>query len=86
VTPGLPFGPHPCNPFCLGREPKARVVTIFVDDLNIHNGNWEEHLQHLDVVFSKLEEVNLKLTPNKCCFVAKKSRFWVMWLMMKTPN
>jgi hypothetical protein len=28
VTPGLPFGPHPCNPFCLGREPKARVATI----------------------------------------------------------
>ncbi len=30
VTPGLPFGPHPCNPFCLGREPKARVATIQV--------------------------------------------------------
>jgi hypothetical protein len=28
VTPGLPFGLHPCNPFCLGREPKARVATI----------------------------------------------------------
>jgi hypothetical protein len=27
VTPRLPLGPHPCNPFCLGREPKARVTT-----------------------------------------------------------
>jgi hypothetical protein len=27
VTPRLPLGPHPCNPFCLGREPKARVAT-----------------------------------------------------------
>jgi hypothetical protein len=28
VTPRLPLGPHPCNPFCLGREPKARVATM----------------------------------------------------------
>jgi hypothetical protein len=27
VTPRLPLGSHPCNPFCLGREPKARVAT-----------------------------------------------------------
>jgi len=30
LTLGLPFGPQPCNPFCLGREPKARVATIFL--------------------------------------------------------
>jgi hypothetical protein len=28
VTPRLPLGPHPCNPFCLGREPKVRVATL----------------------------------------------------------
>jgi hypothetical protein len=28
VTPELPLGPHPCNPFCFGREPKARVATL----------------------------------------------------------
>jgi hypothetical protein len=26
VTPGLPLGPHPCNPSCLGHEPKAKVA------------------------------------------------------------
>ncbi len=26
MTPRLPLGPHPCNPFCLGHEPKARVA------------------------------------------------------------
>jgi hypothetical protein len=30
VTPRLPLGPHPCNPFCLGREPKARVATASI--------------------------------------------------------
>jgi hypothetical protein len=30
VTPRLPLGLHPCNPFCFGREPKARVATYNV--------------------------------------------------------
>jgi hypothetical protein len=41
----------------------------------VHNESWEEHLQHLDVVFFKLREVNLKLNPNKCCFAAKSITF-----------
>jgi hypothetical protein len=28
LTPRLPLGPHPCKPFCLGHEPKARVATL----------------------------------------------------------
>jgi len=28
VTPGLPLGPHPWQPLCLGCEPKARVATL----------------------------------------------------------
>ncbi len=53
------------------KELGDKLLKIFVDDLNIHNESWEEHLQHLDVVFFKLREVNLKLNPNKCYFVAK---------------
>jgi hypothetical protein len=49
----------------------GKFLKVFIDDLNVHNESWEEHLQHLDVVFFKLKEVNLKLNPNKCCFVAK---------------
>jgi hypothetical protein len=41
----------------------------------VHSESWEEHLQHLDVVFCKLKEVNLKLDPNKCCFAAKSITF-----------
>jgi hypothetical protein len=48
-----------------------KFLKIFVDDLNIHSENWEEHLKHLDAVFFKLREVNLKLNPSKCCFAAK---------------
>jgi hypothetical protein len=52
-----------------------KFLKVFVDDINIHNESWEEHLQHLEVVFFKLKEVNLKLNPNKCCFVAKSINF-----------
>ncbi len=53
----------------------SKFLKVFVDDLNVHNKSWEEHLQHLDVVFFKLKEVNLKLNPNKCCFATKNITF-----------
>ncbi len=43
--------------------------------ISIHSENWEEHLQHLEVVLSKLKEVNLKLNLSKCYFVAKGITF-----------
>jgi len=52
-----------------------RFLKVFVDDLNIHSENWEDHLQHLEVVLSRLREVNLKLNPNKCCFAAESIVF-----------
>jgi hypothetical protein len=53
----------------------SKFLKVFVDDLDVHNESWEEHLQHLDVMFFKLKEVNLKLNPNKCCFVANNITF-----------
>ncbi len=50
-------------------------LKVFVDDLNIHSESWEDHLQHLEVVLSRLREVNLRLNPNKCCFAAKSIVF-----------
>jgi hypothetical protein len=52
-----------------------RFLKVFVDDLNIHNENWEDHLQHLGAVLSRLKEVNLKLNPSKCCFAAESIVF-----------
>jgi hypothetical protein len=48
---------------------------MFVDDVNIHNGTWNEHLCHIQLVFQKLTEVNLKLDPDKCCFGSKSISF-----------
>jgi len=57
------------------KELGDKFLKIFINDLNIHSKNCEEHFQHLDVVFFNLKEVNLKLNSNKCCFIAKKSHF-----------
>jgi hypothetical protein len=53
------------------KELGDKFLIVFVDDFNVHNKSWEEHLQHLDVVFLKLKEVNLKLKLSKSCFVTK---------------
>jgi hypothetical protein len=52
-----------------------KFLKIFVDDLNVHIEDWAEHLQHLDSVFFKLREVNVKLNPSKCCFAARSITF-----------
>jgi hypothetical protein len=52
-----------------------KFLKVFVDDLNVHSENWEDHLRHLGAVLSKLREVNLKLNPSKCCFAAESIVF-----------
>jgi hypothetical protein len=53
----------------------STFLKVFIDDLNVHIESWEEHLQHLDALFYKFGEVNLKLNPNKCCFAIKSITF-----------
>jgi len=57
------------------KELGDKFLKVFVDDLNVHIKNWEDHLQHLEAVLSKFKEVNLKLNPGKCCFVAESIVF-----------
>jgi hypothetical protein len=45
-----------------------KFLKVFVDDMNVHNMIWEEHLEHLWYVFMRLMEVNLKLNPRKWVF------------------
>jgi len=57
------------------KELGGEFLKVFVDDLNIHSEHWEDHLQHLEAVFAKLREVNLKLNPGKCCFATRSIAF-----------
>jgi hypothetical protein len=52
-----------------------KFLKVFVDDLNVHNLIWEEHVEHLQYVHLRLREVNLKLNPNKCEFAKTNLTF-----------
>jgi hypothetical protein len=77
----MPFGPkNATSTFTrtmlkVFKDLGSKFLKVFVDDLNVHSESWGEHLQHLDAILCKLREVNLKLNPNKCCFVAKSITF-----------
>ena len=55
---------------CLG-ELNMTICVIYLDDLIVFSDTFEEHLYRLDLVFTRLKECNLKLSPN-IKFVFKK--------------
>jgi len=48
---------------------------IYLDDLIIFSRSYEEHLQRLDQVLTKLKSCNLKLAPEKCYFFRSRVSF-----------
>lgn len=41
---------------------------VYVDDIIIWSKDFESHLKHLDLIFQRFREANLKLIPTKCEF------------------
>ena len=48
---------------------------IYIDDIIIFSKSVEEHLAHLEEVFRRLREANVKLNPKKCSFVKQKVEY-----------
>jgi hypothetical protein len=46
-----------------------------VDDVNVHNNDWRDHLNNLKMVFDKLRSINLEFNSGKCCFGTKEITF-----------
>jgi len=40
----------------------------YLDDIIIFSDSWEEHMRHLRLVFDRIRDVNLTLSPSKCQF------------------
>ena len=53
---------------CMG-ELNLIDCLIYLDDMIIFSSTFEEHLERLDAVFSRLKQHNLKLKPSKCEFL-----------------
>ena len=52
-----------------------KYALVYVDDILIHSSTFDEHLVHLQNVFDRLNDANLKLQPKKCQFAAKKVQY-----------
>lgn len=52
-----------------------KICIVYIDDLIIFSNNFEEHLENIDRVFTRLRECNLKLAPEKCEFFKTKVHF-----------
>ena len=50
-------------------------IFTFLDDSLIFSRNIEEHFKHLEIVFSRLNEVGLTMNLSKCIFVSEEVDF-----------
>jgi hypothetical protein len=77
----LPFGL--CNAPSTFQRPMENVLRglnwkiclIYIDDIIIFSHSFEEQLAHLDLVFSRLSESNIKLKATKCHFAFSKVKY-----------
>lgn len=59
---------------CLG-DYNMKICVIYLDDLIIFSETYEQHLERLDLVLTRLHECKLKLAPEKCHFLQRKVKF-----------
>ena len=43
-------------------------TVAYLDDIIIHSDTWENHLNHMEIVFDKIREAGLKVKERKCTF------------------
>ena len=52
-----------------------RITVLYLDDIIVYSRDFEEHMENLNLVLDRLEEVNLKLKAKKCRFFQKEVSF-----------
>ena len=60
---------------CVLRGLNWRIALIYLDDVLVYSRTFDEHLQHLRLVFNRFREAGLKLKPKKCFFGQKNVKF-----------
>lgn len=57
------------------RSSLYKHLLVYIDDLLVYSNTFEDHVSHLQEVFDKLQEANLRLHPEKCQFALPKVKF-----------
>lgn len=52
-----------------------KFCLVYVDDILVFSHSFEDHIFHLEQVFSRLRDAYLKLNPEKCDFVKDKIKY-----------
>ncbi len=52
-----------------------QILLVYLDDILVYSSTFHEHLQRLDVVFSRLKETGLKVKLEKCHFLQGEVKF-----------
>lgn len=56
---------------CLG-DLNMKICIIYLDDLIIYSKDFNQHLERLDIVLTRLRKCNLKISAEKCFFLSQK--------------
>ena len=59
---------------CLG-DYNMKICVIYLDDLIIFADSFEQHLERLDMILTRLRECQLKLSAEKCFLIQKRVKF-----------
>jgi len=57
------------------RDQVDRNVEVYVDDMVVKSGTFDQHLADLDKVFGRLRKFNMRLNPAKCVFGVEGGKF-----------
>ena len=52
-----------------------KIALVYIDDVLVFSKDFDQHLHHLDLVFTNLRKANLKLHSSKCKFATKQVKY-----------
>jgi hypothetical protein len=55
---------------------RANFLKCYIDDVLVHSKGFLQHLAHLEEVFKRLHEINMKIHPKKCDFAITSNLPW----------
>ena len=58
------------------------IINTVINELIIYSKTWDEHVERLDAVFTRLREHGLKLNPKNVIF-GRKSAIWGIQSMLQ---
>ena len=59
----------------VGHDALWVFALVYIDDVLIYSRTFEEHLEHVELVFSRLAASGIKMKPSKCHFAQQQVKF-----------